>query len=107
MSLTIKQGDAYSVPVKIAANGSPVSIEDVERVEFRFGEVRKLYPEEAEYDPESGEFRVPLSQEDTLKLPEDDAVLFDVRVKFKGGTVVGTRKMTPVLTADALSGEVI
>ena len=103
MSLRIKQGDAYTVPVRVLANGSPINIADVEAVEFRIGDVRKLYPGQATYDGESGEFMVPLTQEDTLAMPEDDAVMFDLRVKFAGGAVIGTQRMT----ADALSGEVI
>lgn len=107
MGFTIKQGDAFQVPVKITAQGAPVNIDDVEAVEFRVGDVRKVYPREVEYDAGSGEFKVPLTQEDTLAFPEDDAVMFDVRVKFAGGAVVGTRRMKVIQTADALSGEVL
>lgn len=107
MEFKIKQGDACLVPVKILLNGAPAAIEDIESVEFRTGEVRKVYPEDVTYDAGSGYFHLPLSQEDTFLLPADDAVQFDVRVKFKGGTVIGTQKITVFVTVDALSEEVI
>lgn len=107
MKIRIKQGDACILPVRVLMNGAPVDIDDVDTVEFRAGDVRKLYPQDAAYDRESGCFHVPLRQEDTFSLPEDDAVIFDVRVKFKGGSVIGTQKITALLTVDALSEEVI
>lgn len=107
MAFRLKQGDECVIPVRINVNGQPLNIDDVERVEFMTGNVRKVYPDEAEFDSESGCFRVRLLQEDTLSLPEDDAVRFDVRVKFSGGCVIGTQKMALVLVADALSEEVI
>ncbi len=107
MAIKIKRGDELALPVKITMGGEPLSVDDAELVEFRLGEIRKLWPEDAEYDAESGEFRVRLSQEDTFSLPADDAAQLDVRVKFRGGAVIGTRKVTMLVTVDALSGEVI
>lgn len=107
MNLRIKQGDACVVPVRIKVNGEPVGAGDVEAVEFMAGSVRKVYPEDVTYDASSGYFHVPLRQEETFTFPADDAVRFDVRVKFKGGTVIGTRKVTVLVTVDALSEEII
>lgn len=107
MDFKIKQGDQCVIPVKILMNGVPVPIGDVETVEFRTGEVRKIYPGAVTYDAESEYFHMPLTQEDTLALPADDAVQFDVRVKFRGGAVIGTQKVTVFITVDALSEEVI
>lgn len=107
MIFKLKQGDACVVPVKIRINGAEVPVEEVERAEFMVGSVRKLYPEEAVFDEESGCFQVPLTQEDTFSLPEDEGVRFDVRVKFKGGCVIGTQKITVAVINDAVSEEVI
>lgn len=107
MAFKLKQGDEYVLPVKIRINGTDLPVEDVERVEFMTGSVRKTYPEEAAYDAESGFFHVRLTQEDTLSLPEDEGVRFDVRVKFKGGCVIGTQKVTVAVVNGAVSGEVI
>lgn len=107
MSLKIKQGDECVIPVEIRINGGKVPIEDVEAVEFRTGDVRKVYPDDVGYDGEEGSFQMKLTQEDTFSLPADDAVQFDVRVKFRGGTVIGTQKVTVFVVVDALSEEVI
>ncbi len=103
----IKQGDACIIPVKILMNGEPVNIGDVAEVEFRTGDIRKMYPADVTYDAENKTFRMPLRQEDTFTFPADDFVQFDVRVKFVGGTVIGTQKVTVFVTVDALSEEVI
>ncbi len=107
MSIKLKQGDRFALPVKIAVNGGALPVEEVEAVEFRLGEVRKVYPEDVTYDAETGCFQMPLLQEDTFSLPADDAVQFDVRVKFRGGAVIGTQKVTMIVTVDALSERVI
>ncbi len=107
MSLKIKQGDAYIMPLNITVNGGQLPASEVEAVEVRLGDVRKTYPEDISYDVDSGHFLVPLQQEDTLSLPEDDAVQLDVRVKFKGGSVAGTQKVTMIVSVNALSEEVI
>lgn len=107
MAFSIKQGDACAVPVRITLGGEAVTAESVELVEFMLGDVRKLYPGDAEYDADMQQFRVPLTQEDTFSLPEDDAVRLDVRVRFRGGTVLGTKKYVPVVTLDAVSREII
>lgn len=107
MSLKIKQGDAYIMPLNITVNGGQLPASEVEAVEVRLGDVRKTYPEDISYDVDSGHFLVPLQQEDTLSLPEDDAVQLDVRVKVKGGSVAGTQKVTMIVSVNALSEEVI
>ena len=107
VAIKLKQGDAYLMPLNITVNGGQLPASEVEAVEVRLGDVRKLYPEEISYDAETGHFLVPLRQKDTLSLPEDDAVQLDVRVKFKGGSVAGTQKVTMLVSVNALSEEVI
>ena len=107
MSFKLKQGDECVIPVKISVNGGALPIGDVERVEFMTGRIRKTYPEEVTYDGESGCFRLWLTQEDTFSLPEDDAVRIDVRVKFRGGCVIGARRMAVAVVGDAVSDRVI
>ena len=69
--------------------------------------LRKLYPGEVEYDAEAGEFRLPLTQEETFALPPGAALPLDVRVKFAGGEVLGSARMGAVAVCDAISGEVL
>lgn len=107
MPLKIKQGDAYVIPLNITVNGVQLPVSEVSAVEVRLGDVRKTYPEDISHDADTGYYLVPLQQEDTLSLPEDDAVQLDVRVKFNGGSVVGTQKITMAISVNALSEEVI
>lgn len=107
MDLKLKRGDEYVIPVKIKVNGADLPAESVERAEFMTGSVRKLYPGEATFDGESGCFHVRLTQEDTFSLSEDEGVRFDVRVKFKGGCVIGTQKYTVAAVAAAESDKVL
>lgn len=106
-AIKIKQGDAFELPVAIFINGSRADIRDIEAVEFRVGGVRKLYPENVGYDADAGYFRVPLTQEETLEFPKDGYVQLDVRVKFAGGSVIGSQRVRVFVTLSALSEEVI
>ena len=107
MAIKLKQGDAYVLPLNITVNGGQLPASEVEAVEVRLGDVRKTYPEEITYDVDTGFFLVSLTQADTFSLPEDDAVQLDVRVKFRGGSVAGTQKVTMIVSVDALSEEVL
>ena len=104
MAETIKQGDAYALPVAITLDNSTIDIADIDTVEFQLGEgIRKLYPGDVTYDPADLYFYVPLTQDETFSLPADEAVQLDVRVKFTGGDVLGVRKMGVIRVADAIS----
>ena len=114
MATVIKQGDAFQMPIKIfmqdAATGETIQpmIGDVEKVEVCIGDsIRKLYPDGITYDASSGCFCVPLAQEDTFSLPEDDTVELDLRVRFVGGGVLGIRKKERIKVADATSEEIL
>lgn len=107
MVFKLKRGDDCVLPVKIRVNGAELPVEETERVEFMTGPVRKTYPEEVAYDAQSGYFRVRLTQEDTFSLPEDTDVRFDVRVKFRSGSVIGTQKITVAVVGDTLSDQVL
>ena len=103
----IKQGDAMALPVEIKLQGQPVDIEDIELAEFYLGPFRKTYPGQVEYRAQEGLFYVPLNQQETLALPAGAAVPADLRVKFTGGDVLGTRDMEYITVYDAISREVL
>lgn len=114
MATVIKQGDAFQMPITIslqdAATGETIKpqIVDIEKVEVCIGDsIRKLYPDGITYDASSGCFYVPLTQEDTFALPEDDTVELDLRVRFVGGGVLGIRKKERIKVIDATSEEVL
>ena len=107
MAIRIKQGDAYSVPVLIRLNGEPVDIDEVAEVEFTFGDgMRKLFPQEVQYNIADGCFYLPLTQDETFAFPANGSVTLDIRVKFVGGDVVGVQRMESLAVADA-SSEVV
>ena len=107
MAIRIKQGDAYSVPVLIRLNGEPVDIDEVAEVEFTFGDgMRKLFPQEVQYNSADGCFYLPLTQDETFAFPANGSVTLDIRGKFVGGDVVGVQRMESLAVADA-SSEVV
>ena len=105
MANTIKQGDAYSIPVTIQFNGEPLNAADVEQIEFYIGGYRKLYPGDVTLIED--EFNVPFTQEESLSWPEGGQIILDARVKFIGGNVQGVIKQKVIGVVDAVSEEVL
>jgi hypothetical protein len=108
---SIKQGDAYAVPVSITVDGETVTAESlglIDTVEFMVGEgIRKVYPGDVTFDYENSVFLVPVTQDETFALEDGDRISFDVRVGFVGGDVIGTKVMQKIKVLDALSEEEI
>lgn len=107
MATTIKQGDAYSLPVAVTLDNTAINIADIECVEFYIGDLRKTYPAEASFDAGSGYFYVPMTQKETFAFEADSLLSLDVRVKFVGGNVMGVKRMGIVNVVDATSEEVL
>lgn len=105
--MKIKQGDAYSIPVRVVLNGAAIAAEDAAEIEFYIGGYRKLYPGEVTYSAEDGYFYIPLTQSETFAWEANSAVALDARVKFSGGDVRGTERMTSIGIVDAVSEEVL
>lgn len=108
---SIKQGDAYAVPVAIIVDSETVTsatLDTIDTVEFMVGEgIRKVYPEDVTFDSTNNVFLVPVTQDETFALEDGDRISFDVRVGFVGGTVIGTKVMQKIKVLDALSEEEI
>lgn len=81
------QGDAYQMAITINIDGEPLDIDTVNTVEVVVSALRRTYPGEITYS--DGKFFFPLSQEETFRMPK--MVSSQVRVKFKGGDVIGSR----------------
>lgn len=107
MAVSIKQGDAGCKKIRLVQNGGPLNLEDVERIEFMYGGIRKFWPGEVEYDPETDFFLFPVEQTDTLVFPENKYIEADARVKYVGGDVLGVKKIKNITVRDAVSEEVI
>ena len=107
---TIKQGDAYSLPLELYLNGTKLTAEHLpmlEEIEVTIGETEPIRLEAAAaWSEASGAFLVPLTQEKSFAL-EEGRTDFDVRVQFHGGDVIGIRKKVKIKVVDATSEEVL
>ena len=104
MPIRIKQGDQYSVPILIRLNGEPLDLDDVAEVEFTIGnDMRKLWPQDVQYNSADECFYLPLTQAETIAFPANGSVTLDIRVKFVGGNVVVVQRMESFAVADAAS----
>lgn len=103
--ISIKQGDAYSIPFTISADGDAVDIDDIDTVEVMIGTAaRDTYPNGGvTYDSTTGQFFFPLTQAMSLAMRPDLTLPMDVRVKFANGDVIGTQTPPAVFIVDAQS----
>lgn len=103
----IKQGDAYAIPVSVSMDGERLVESDlgmVDSVEFMISEnIRKVYPDDVQFDNTNNVFLVPVTQTETFALEDGDTIQVDVRVEFNGGDVIGTKTMKKIKVLDALS----
>lgn len=107
---TIKQGDAYNIPVKLYFNGDAIDSETLDlldEIEFALGELPpvRIKADEA-YSTALGEFLLPVTQEMTFALPVGTTYL-DVRVQFLGGDVLGVRQKAKIKVVDATSEQIL
>ena len=96
------QGDAYNLEISITNRGEALDVETVEQVEVTLLNLTRSYPEEVTYA--DGKFLFPVTQAETFRLPP--MCPMQVRVKFKGGDVIGSPAQT-VNVAAALSRAVL
>lgn len=99
------QGDSYKLRVEILSPDNTVlTPDDLKDVEVTIGSLRKTYSaREVKY--EDGEWLVPLTQEETFKLPAA-RVKAQVRVKWPDGNVEGA-SLGQVSNHESLSKEVL
>ena len=85
----MRKGNTYELRVMLSdSDGASLDLQYVDQVEFIFGTIRKVYPDDVKAEPDSGDFLVLLSQEDTFEL--DRVVDYQARVKFVDGSVAAT-----------------
>lgn len=89
--MAILQGSSYEMPVVIRDSAGNV-IDDtvVAKGSFTFGDLKKTYGDGGDvyFNPESGAWIIPLSEEETFSLKE--TVKWQARFLFFDGTVDGT-----------------
>ena len=86
--MKIKQGDAYSIPIRVRLNGELIAPENVAAAEFYIGGYRKLYPSEVTYSASDGYFYIPVTQEESFSWAESSSRAFFVAPKTRSMVVL-------------------
>ena len=87
----VKQGDEFSIPLTISADGTALDNTTAELVEVMIGhEIRKTWPGDITWDGDDGNWLVPLTQAETFAMVPGTEIPLDVRVKLTAGEVLGT-----------------
>lgn len=117
--IQIKQGDAYDLTLDMTLGGQALNLAEVSAVEVMLDRGLRKFSTVSEtgegpvltgdlgYDPASGLLRLPLSQQETFAFPGDKAIPVDLRVKLRGGAVLGARRMAYVLARESLSRSIL
>ncbi len=104
----IVRGDSYALSIAVTIDGTAPDIRQVACAEICLAGIRKCYDGgtgPVTWDPETGAFLCPLTQEETLAVRCGGQPI-QMRVKFTDGTVYGT-PIRYVTFGDVLSGEVL
>lgn len=103
---TIKQGDAFSIPVHLYFNGAEIGadlLDLLEEIEFTLGELDPVrIPADEAWNDTLSCFLLPVTQEQTFAL-EEGRTEMDVRVQFLGGNVLGVRQKGKMKVVDTTS----
>ena len=112
--LKIKRGDALPLVTNlfIGKHRADPDVDAIHIVEFAIpGLEEKEWNSEGtgtvEYDSETKQFRVPLTQEETFSFECGDELVVDIRVQFDDGTVYGVEKPPRFRVIPAVSDEVL
>lgn len=112
--MTIKQGDAYDLPIKLYINKTEITEEnldimDIKQIEFILGELKAKFfknNQSNEVKFSNGYFMYPLTQEESFSL-QPGRINMDIRVQFNNTNVRGITTKIDVKIADATSTEVL
>ena len=104
----VKQGDEFSIPLTIRANGEALDDETASLIEVMVGhELRKTWPGDITYDDENAYWLLPLTQAETFAFVPQTEIPVDIRVMLSSGAVLGVIEAVRLRVVDALSTEVL
>lgn len=86
----IMQGDSYLLPFRISLNGEPIDINEIEKIEFVVGNLKKIYINESPeiiYNSEERLFYFPITQQESIDMDGPQRV--QVRIKDNSENVIG------------------
>lgn len=114
--MIFQEGNTYVLQIPLTVNDEDIDINDVSLVEFMFEDIRKIYGTYEEdgttktgdvtYNSDEKCFEVPLSQEETFSLSENNIIKYQARVKFTDNSVNGTCVYNGYV-AESISKEVL
>lgn len=86
---SVMQGDAYNIPVTIkSGNGTLITPEIAACVEITVGQFAKRWPGQVTFDEKTGEWKFPMTQNQTFRFTPGAAVV-QARVVFQDGSIMG------------------
>lgn len=86
---SVMQGDAYSIPLTIkSGNGTLITPEIAACVEITVGQFAKRWPGQVTFDEKTGEWKFPMTQNQTFRFTPGAAVV-QARVVFQDGSIMG------------------
>lgn len=106
--MKIYRGATYSYPIQIKINKEVLSLEDIQRVEFAFGDdLIKTYPSsDNEVERDDNKLIVKLTAEDTLSLTPNEPQRLQARVVFNDDSIKFTKGISFVAIDTQFSEEV-
>ena len=102
--LIFNQGNTYNLPIRLKLNGTTLYPSDVKRVEFAFGNIIKMYPEDVEFSEDA--FIIPFTQEETFSFNTKENLKYQARVMFLDDSVKSTSPY-PISINESISKEVL
>ena len=93
--MALLQGNTYEIPIQIKdSNGEIVTPNDVNRVQFIFGDLEKFYEDGGvvTFDNETNCFVIPLTEEETFAMSGN--IKWQVRVLYITNQIDGTKPKT-------------
>lgn len=103
----LKRGDDCKIAVNVSLDGEGLNLAETELIEIYVGGVRKTYPGDVTFNEDDGKLYFPVSQKESFSFAGGDAVPVDVRVKFKGGCVLGADRTVYLPIFDTISEETL
>ncbi len=105
--MAIRNGDSYSLSLKIRVEGAVLGVSGVSTVEFMFDDIRKVYGGTSTdgITYVTDHFVIPFTQEETFSL-DKKTIQYQARIKFDTGEIKGTTIRTTNVY-ESLSKEVL
>ncbi len=110
---TITQGDSYKIPIGLSFSIDPdtnlpipVNVTDFKLIEFVFAHLRKVYPDNVDYDITTDKFLFPVTQTETFAI-KPGGYTMSIRPKFISKDVKAIQARLPINVLESPSKVVL